>query len=122
MWKKKKNNVQVTLKKKKKLGGHYGKTTLRQFSLIAFPPNLEGKNLWAQGENFLPDFPLPLFSPYFQTEENLVFHSIFLLTFSIPPNIHPTKHSVRVSRMKNQWFTRGGSEGQLREWGVILGF
>ena len=88
--------------KKKKLGRHYGKTTLRQFSLIAFPPNLEGKNLWAQGENFLPDFPLPLFSPYFQTEENLVFHSIFLLTFSIPPNIHPTKHSVRVSRMKNQ--------------------
>ena len=69
---------------------------------IAFPPNLGGKNLWAQEENFLPNFSLPLFSSYSQTEENLVFHSIFLLTFSIPPNIHPTKHSVRVSRMKNQ--------------------
>ena len=55
-----------------------------QFSLIPFPPNLGGKILWAQGENFLPGFPLPLFSLHCQTVENSVFHSIFLFIFSIP--------------------------------------
>ena len=36
--------------KNKKLGGHYGKTALRKFSLIAFPLDLGGKILWAQGK------------------------------------------------------------------------
>ena len=66
-----------------------------QFSLIAFPPNLGGKILWAQGENFLPGFPLPLFSPHCQTVENSVFHSVFLPIFSIPPKIYPIKHNVK---------------------------
>ena len=55
-----------------------------QFFLITFPPDLGGKILWPQGENFLPGFPLPLFSPYSQTVENSVFHSIFLFIFFIP--------------------------------------
>ena len=101
------------------MGGHYGKTALRQFSLIAFPPDLGGKKLWAQGENFLPGFPLPLFSSYSQTEENSVFHSIFLLTFSIPPKMHPTKHSASVyegTRLKSAVTIRSGEV----EYGVYI--
>ena len=36
------------VEKKKNLGGHYGKTALRQFSLIAFPPDLGGKKFVSQ--------------------------------------------------------------------------
>ena len=45
-------------------------------------------------ENFLPGFPLSLFSSLSQTVENTVFHSVFRSMFSIPPKITPTKHSV----------------------------
>ena len=38
---------------------YYGKTTLRQFSPLAFPPNLGGKNLWARERNFSPGFSTP---------------------------------------------------------------
>ena len=94
--KKKKKKEHSGHVEKKNFGGHYRKTALVQFSPIAFPPDLGGKNLWAQGENFLPGLPLSLFSFYSQTEENSVFHSIFLLTFSSPTKIHPTKHSIRL--------------------------
>ena len=55
-------NIQVTLKKN--LGGHYGNNTMRHFSLMSFPPNLGGKNLCARERKFssrfstLPSFPL----------------------------------------------------------------
>ena len=58
-----------------------------QFFLITFPPDLGGKILWPQGENFLPGFPLPLFSPYSQTVENSVFLLIFFISLkSTQPN------------------------------------
>ena len=57
------------------------------------------ENICGSGrENFFLDFPLPLFSSYSQTEGNSIFHYIFLLTFSILPKIHPTKHSVNDGR------------------------
>ena len=65
------------------------------FLFKLFLPIWEEKICGPGRENFLPDFPLPLFSSYFQTEGNSVFHSIFLLTFSILSKIHITKHSVR---------------------------
>ena len=47
------------------MGGHYGKTALRQFSLIVFSPDLGGKNLWAREGKFSPGFSTPLiFFPF----------------------------------------------------------
>ena len=46
------------------VGGHYNKTALRQFSPLAFPPDLGGKNLWARERNFSPGFSTPsIFHP-----------------------------------------------------------
>ena len=76
------------------MGGLYGKITMRQFSLIDFPADLEGKKFVGPGRKFSPAFSLLLFSFHSQTEENSVFHLIFLLIFSIILKFHPTKHSV----------------------------
>ena len=44
--------------------GYYGKTALRQFSPLAFPPDLGGKNLWTRERNFSPGFfTPPIFLP-----------------------------------------------------------
>ena len=76
--------------------GHFCKSAMRQFSLLAFPPDLGGKNLWARKKKFSPGFPPLLFFFYSQIEENSVFYHIFLLIFSILPKFHPNKHSVKV--------------------------
>ena len=68
---------------------------MRQFSLIDFPLDLGGKKFVGSGRKFSPGFPLLLYSSHSQTEENSVFHPIFLLIFSILPKFHPTKHSVK---------------------------
>ena len=93
--------------------GHYGKSAMRKFSLMAFPPDLGGKNLWARERKFSPGFPPFLFSLYSQTEENSVFYPIFLPIFSILPKFHPTKHSVRVFTKESNWSTRYGERSSL---------
>ena len=65
------------------------------FLSLLFIPIWEEKIFGPGRKNFLPDFPLHLFSSHSQTEENSIFHSIFLLTFSILPKFHPTKHNVK---------------------------
>ena len=65
------------------------------FLSLLFIPIWEEKICGPERKNFLPDFPLHLFSSHSQTEENSIFHSIFLLTFSILPKFHPTKHNVK---------------------------
>ena len=47
-------------------------------------------------ENFLPGFPLSIFSSLSQTVENTIFHSVFRSMFSILSKITPTKHNVKV--------------------------
>ena len=74
--------------------GHLCNSTVREFSLHNFPPDLGGKKLVGSEENFLPGFPSSLFSFASQTMENTVFHIIFHPLFSIVPIIPPTKHSV----------------------------
>ena len=74
--------------------GHFCKGVMRQFSLLAFPPDLRGKNLWGRERKFSPDFSPLLFSFYSQIEKNSFFYPIFLLIFFILPKFHPTKHSV----------------------------
>ena len=64
--------------------------------LISFPLKLVlpiwGDEICGRGRgNFLPGFPLSLFSSLSQTMENTVFHSMF----SILSKISPTKHSVK---------------------------
>ena len=80
------------------VGGHYSKSALRQFSPLAFPLDLGGKNLWARERNFSLGFSTPPVFSHSQTEENPLFYPIFHPIFSIPPKIHQTKHSVRFIR------------------------
>ena len=68
------------------------------FLSLLFLPIWEEKICGPGRENFLPGFPLPLFSSHSQTEENSVFHPIFFLTFSILPKFHPTKYNVKLKR------------------------
>ena len=75
MWNEKKKKTSVTLKKKKKGEGIKVKLPQGSFTSLLFLPIWEEKILWAQGENFLPDFPLPPFSPHCQTVENSSFPS-----------------------------------------------
>ena len=80
------------------------------FPSLLFLPIWEEKFCGPERENFLPGIPLLLFSSRSQTEENPFFYPIFLLIFSIPPKIHPTKHSVReenawVSQKKSSYFS-----------------
>ena len=70
------------------------------FPSLLFLPIWEEKICRLKEKIFSMVLHSPLFSSYSQTEENSVFHSIFLLTFSIPPKIHPTKHSVREMKEK----------------------
>ena len=65
------------------------------FPLKLFLPIWGDKICEPERENFLPGFPLSLFSSLSQTMENTVFYSVFRSMFSIPPKITPTKHSVK---------------------------
>ena len=85
--------------KKKKGEGIKVKLPQGSFTSLLFLPIWEEKFLWTQGENFLPSFPLPLFSPHYQTVENSSFpFYIFHL-----PIIYPTKHNVRE---RDEWEER----------------
>ena len=75
--------------------GHSSKIAGTQFSSLAFPPKSGGKKLWAQERNFSPGFSTLLFCIQCQTEENPLFHPMFLPIFSTILKIHPTKHRVR---------------------------
>ena len=75
--------------------GHSSKIAGTQFSSLAFPPKSGGKKLWARERNFSPKFSTLLFSIQCQTEENPLFHPIFLPIFFTLLKIHPTKYSVR---------------------------
>ena len=63
------------------------------FTSLLFLPNWEEKILWAQGENFLPSFPLLPFSSHYQTVKNSSFPSYIFHS----PKIYPTKHNVSLS-------------------------
>ena len=68
------------------------------FPLKLFLP-IWGDEICGPGkENFLPGFPLSLFSSLSQTVENTIFHSVFCSMFSIPSKITPTKHSVKENK------------------------
>ena len=66
------------------------------FPSLLFLPIWEEKICRLKEKIFSMVLHSPLFSSYSQTEENSVFHSIFLLTFSIPRKFHPTKYSVNL--------------------------
>ena len=66
------------------------------FPLRLFLPIWGDEICGPKRENFLPGFPLSLFSSLSQTVENTVFHSIFHSMFSVSPKIAPTKHNVKV--------------------------
>ena len=71
------------------MDGYYGKITMREFSLIDFPPDLGGKFLWAREIKVSPGFSTPLIFSPLPNSGKLSFPPHFPSYIFHPPYIPP---------------------------------